>query len=222
VPEDIAGLLQHTRTFLHSRLSPVLGKGALQYASGVDYAGRKVSAGQTTKELATAGIPLTLRMVPGLREVTGMDRPGSVNPMEQLMSAIGLRISRFNARQELNEIYDKWLSKQEDPKIKADYERQQQEVNPVSKYKAVRSAMADRDEAALRKSVADLDAEGTKVSDIKKALNPVGQKGPRLLFHTSRKLEDAFRKSLSEDERKMYDDAIKARREDWDFLRRFY
>jgi len=227
VPEDIAGLFKNWRTFLHSRLSPIIGKGTLQYASGVDYAGRKVSTAQTTKELATAAVPLTLRTLPGIREITGMDRPGSVSPMEQLSGAIGLRISRSYQHEEINTLHDDWMKKQTDPKVKASYEQHLTETPPISLYKGLLSAMADRNEPALREAVADLAKKGRDVKAIKKALDPVIKSGkyeglPKLLFHDSRDLENKFKNSLTREQRKLYDAAVKARRADWDFFRRFF
>jgi len=224
VPEDISGLISNTRSFVHSRLSPLVGKGALQYASGVDYAGRKVTAGQTTKELLTQPIPMTLRSLPGVRSLSGQDRPGAIKAWEQLAGAVGLKISRYNTRTKLNELHADWMKNNPDPKVKADYEQQQTATFPVSKYKTLDSALADRDEDGAIKALAELKAEGQKNKDILRRMRPYVGEGinsrTKPLFHESHKLEAAFRNSLTAEQRTEYRKAIEERAATWrEFLK---
>jgi len=216
VPEDISSLISNTRSFFHSRLSPIIGKGAFQYATGVDYAGRKVTPGQTTKELSTQWIPLTMRSLPGVRTLSGQDRPGSIKAWEQLAGAVGLKISRYNPRTKLNELHADWLKNNPDPKIKADYEQSQTATYPVSKYKALDAALADRDEDGAIKAISDLKAEGQKNKDILRRMRPFVGEGinsrTKPLFHESHKIETAFRNSLKPAEREEYKKAIEERK----------
>lgn len=92
VPEDVSSLLHNTRIFVHSRLSPLIGKGTLQYLSGVNALGKKVSAGETTKELAEQPLPISIRGFAGIGNST-------LSGMEQLAGAVGLKISRYNPEQ---------------------------------------------------------------------------------------------------------------------------
>jgi hypothetical protein len=92
VPEDISSLMHDARLYAHSRLSPIIGKGALQYASGVDWRGKKVSAGQTTKELALQPVPISIRGFLGIGN-------SSLTGLEQLAGSVGLKISRYNPDQ---------------------------------------------------------------------------------------------------------------------------
>lgn len=224
VPEDIAGLIQNTRTFIHSRLSPIIGKGALQYLTGVDYAGRKVSAGETTKELLAQPIPITLRSLPGVREVSGAARPGAIDWWQQLAGAVGLKISRYYPNQEINRLYGDWLKSSTDPKIKADYERNQAATFPVSKYKALDAALADRNQPAAIRALADLKVQGQENREIMERMRPfVGQGANsrvKPLFHQSRKMEAAFRNSLNPEQRALYRKAIDDRAANWrEFLK---
>jgi hypothetical protein len=140
-----------------------------------------------------------------------------------LAGSIGVKERREKATaQRIRGIYTDWLEKNPDPKARASFERHQQETLATSDYKNLRIAMSERDEPALRKAMADLEAKGKKRQDIKEALDPVGKKGSKLLFHDSQVLEDKFKKSLTPDQRKLYDAAVKARRADWDFFRRFF
>ena len=216
VPEDVTALLHNTRTFVHSRLSPIVGKGTLQYLSGTDYAGRKVTAGQTTKELLTQPIPLTARSLPGVRSFSGQDRPGAIKAWEQLAGAVGLKISRYNPRTKINELHADWLKNHPDPKVKADYEQQQTATFPISKYKALDSALSDRDEAGAILAIGELKAEGQKNKDILKRMRPFVGEGinsrAKPLFHESHKLEASFKASLTPDQRKEYQKAIEERK----------
>lgn len=224
VPEDLSNLISNTRTFVHSRLSPIIGKGALQYLTGVDYAGRKVSAGETTKELLAQPIPITLRTLPGVREASGAARPGAINWWEQLAGAVGLKISRYYPNQEINRLYSDWLQNNKDPQVKADYERNQAAVFPVSKYKALDAALSDRNQPAAVKAIQDLKAQGQKSVDILERMRPVVGQGVNIrakpLFHQSEKHEAAFRNSLNPEERKEYKKAIDQRAANWrEFLK---
>jgi hypothetical protein len=216
VPEDVSALISNTRSFVHSRLSPIVGKGTLQYLSGTDYAGRKVTAGQTTKELLTQPIPLTARSLPGVRSFSGQDRPGAIKAWEQLAGAVGLKISRYNPRTKLNELHTDWLEKQTDPKVKADYEQQQTATFPISHYKALDSALADRNEAGAIGAIAELKAKGQKNKEILKRMRPFVGEGinsrSKPLFHESHKLESKFKASLTPDQRKEYQKAIEERK----------
>lgn len=216
VPEDISGLIHNTRTFVHSRLSPIVGKGTLQYLSGVDYAGRRVTAGETTKELLTQPLPITARSLPGIRSVSGQDRPGSIEAWEQLAGAVGLKISRYNPRTKINELHADWMKNSKDPKVQADYEQSQTATYPVSKYKSLDSALADRNEPAAVKAINQLIEEGQKPRDILRRMRPFVGEGinsrQKPLFHESHKMETDFRNSLKPEELAEYKLALEERR----------
>lgn len=216
VPEDISGLIHNTRTFVHSRLSPIVGKGTLQYLSGVDYAGRRVTAGETTKELMTQPLPITARSLPGIRSVSGQDRPGSIEAWEQLAGAVGLKISRYNPRTKINELHADWMKNSKDPKVQADYEQSQTATYPVSKYKSLDSALADRNEPAAVKAINQLIEEGQKPRDILRRMRPFVGEGinsrQKPLFHESHKMETDFRNSLKPEELAEYKLALEERR----------
>jgi hypothetical protein len=149
VPEDMQNLLTNTRQFVHSRLSPIIGKGGLQYATGVDYRGRKISAGQTTKELAQQPIPLSIRGFAGIGQST-------LSGMEQLASAIGLRISRYSPMMDMHDLIVDFKKSSSDPRVKADVEIQEQEVF-ASHYEKLRNALHSGDLAGARKEYDKLD-----------------------------------------------------------------
>ncbi len=214
VPEDIDALRSHTRAFINSRLSPVIGRGTAQYMSGKDYAGRNISAADTTKQILTSPVPLTVRALPGVKEFIGQDRPGDLKAWENLAGAVGLKISRYNPRNKISEIHNKWMKDNKDPLIKADYEQNQTAVFPVSRYKALDSALADRDEKAAAKAIAELRAI-SKDGNIVKRMDPFTQNGPKPLFHESPLIESRFLKSLSPEEKELYKQAKAERKAQW-------
>lgn len=87
VPEDMVKLGIDPRMFVRSRLSPLIGRGLLDYTTGRNWKDEKVSALETTKDLAKEPIPMTLRAVLGMGGT-------SIKPMEQLAGAAGLKISK--------------------------------------------------------------------------------------------------------------------------------
>jgi len=119
-------------------------------------------------------------------------------------------------KQKVGSMYREWQEKQTDPKIKADYEQQQTATFPVSKYKALDSALADRDEAGAIQAIAGLKAEGQKNRDILERMRPFVGEGinsrAKPLFHESHKIEAAFKASLTPDQRKEYQKAVDERK----------
>jgi len=219
VPEDISRLLFDTRAFIHARLSPILGKGAIQLATGKDYAGRNVTAGETAKELITQPLPLTLRALPGVREISGAERPGAIKWWEQLAGSVGLKISRFNPNKALTDIHTEWLKNNPDPIIKQDYERNQAATYPLSKYRSLDAALDDHDPQSIAKAIEELRPLVRKDSDILKRMRPYIGKDLNInrkpLFQESAKLERKFVQSLEPEQRLLYERAMKERHEQW-------
>lgn len=214
VPEDIQNLLTKTRQFVHNRLSPMLGKGTIQYLTGIDYRGRKVSAAETTKELLAQPVPLTIRGFTGLS-------PNTLSGMEQLMGSLGLRISRFSPQMDVRELVTKFKETSPDPKLKAEVERQEKEVF-ASVYEDLRRAIQIGDPASIRKEYEKLTPIRTP-KQINAALKPWtgGTVNPQTFavaprhtkpFTGSRETEAKFIKSLTPDERETYNQAIEERK----------
>jgi len=219
VPEDMSRLLSDTRAFIHARLSPILGKGAIQLATGKDYAGRNVTVGETAKELITQPLPLTLRALPGVREISGAERPGAIKWWEQLAGSVGLKISRFSPNKALTDIHTEWLKNNPDPIIKQDYERNQAATYPLSKYRSLDAALDDHDPQSIAKAIEELRPLVRKDSDILKRMRPYIGKDLNInrkpLFQESAKLERKFVQSLEPEQRLLYERAMKERHAQW-------
>jgi hypothetical protein len=134
-----------------------------------------------------------------------------------LAGAVGIKeVKPFTSYNKMGVLHQAWMEKNPDPKVKADYEQMQTATFPVSKYKALDSALADRDEAGAIKAIADLKAEGQKNKDILRRMRPFVGEGinsrTKPLFHESHKLETAFKNSLNAEQRAEYQKAIEERK----------
>jgi hypothetical protein len=139
VPEDIWRAFQDSRKFIYGRLSPIVGRGAIQLLSGVNYRGEPTDAGETIKELAAGTVPLTVQ--PATRGLTETTRDNPVSPWEQLMGALGLQITRYSPEVKLYQEMDRWV-KNHGSKYGLDSHRA---VYPTSKYRMLRYALDDND-----------------------------------------------------------------------------
>ena len=206
VPEDTQNLITHTRQFIHSRLSPLIGKGFFQYLSGVDYRGRKVSAGQTTKELAAQPIPLTVRGFSGFGNST-------LSGLEQLAGSLGLRISRYSPMMDVHDLVVDFKKGSNDPKLQSQIELQEQEVF-ASPYEKLRATLHTGDLSAARKEY-DSILKIRTAEQVDNAMKPwtggklnretgmVSEKKPKP-FTGSSKTERQFLNSLTPDQRRTY------------------
>lgn len=206
VPEDIQKFMESPRQFLHNRLS-ILGKGALQYSSGVNYKGQKVTAGETTKELAQQPIPLAARGFLGIGELSGMD---------QLAGAVGLKVGKASPRQDVMDRAHDWGINSTNPKIKAEYERRQKESLPDSVYKPLRQSLESGDTGKIVKNVKDIlslepdtAAKEKRMKQILKEFQPFTAKDIKPFATRSKENEVKFLRSLDAAGKAAYRQAIK-------------
>jgi hypothetical protein len=171
-----------------------------------DYGANVMSALQQLNPVAEALLKGKTKGTSGVKEV-GMSLAGAVGVKE---------VKPFTAYNKMGVLHQSWLANNPDPKVKADYEQSQTATYPVSKYKALDAALADRDEAGAVKALADLKAEGQKNKDILRRMRPFVGEGinsrTKPLFHESHKIETAFRNSLKPAEREEYKKAIEERK----------
>ena len=160
--------------------------------------------------------PLANAYLKGKHEGTGSAKQVGLS----LGGAFGLKeVKPFTAINQVGVLHQSWLANNKDPKVKADYERNQAATFPVTKYKALDQALAKRDEAGAVKAIADLKAEGQKNKEILARMRPFVGQGANTrvkpLFHESHKLEAAFRNSLTPEQRTEYRKAIEERAATW-------
>lgn len=221
VPEDTQRMLIDIKNiftepgkgfpFLYNRLSPVVGRGIVQGLSGRDFAGRKVTGLETAREIASSGIPLTARSIPGLDYLTGTDRPGNVSPLEQLASSLGLKVSRANPSQELFDLHQTFLKNNPDPKVRHDFEQHQRETF-VSDFKPLDTALQDgNDKAAVAelKKLRETHSDKAIVNRMKQLLKPQ-------IFHGNKAIEGQFVNSLTPEQATLYQKALEGRRDQYE------
>jgi hypothetical protein len=204
VPEDLYRSVKDPRAFWYARLNPILGKGAIQYASGTDWRGQKVSAGQTTKELLQQPVPLALRPLFGIGNTP-------LSGWEEIAGSAGLKISRYSATSEVHKLAHDWMAKSNDPKIQAAEARYQKTTLPDSDYKPLRESLMQGNNKSARQAYDNL----------------LRTRTPELIqrtFDSTRPFtgmtaaEQKFVRSLSPDDRRLY---AQARREHKELATKF-
>ncbi len=198
VPEDIFSLMKDTRSFAYSRINPLISKGAIQYLTGQNYRGEKVTAGETTAELLAGYIPITARSIPGLRDLTFTGKNQPVSPLEQFAGSIGVRISRYSPISETYKLANDWKDKQDIPNDRGSY--------PVSKYQQLRYSLEDGDLENAAQAYAELRKTMTPdkiTSGFEESINHP--------FTGSTANDRRFRASLEGYDKEMYDLAVRKR-----------
>lgn len=206
VPEDLYRAVKDTRAFWYARLNPIIGRGLIQYGSGTDWRGQKVTAGQTTKELLTQPVPLALRPLVGLGNTP-------LSAWEEISGAVGLKISRYSTANDIYKMAHDWMANSADPKIKAAEERYRKSTFPDSDYKPLREALVKNDMAGAQTAYDHL----------------VQTRTPKVVEHTMQHsrpftgtpaTEAKFKQSLTEDQKMLYERAQQERQENYKkFLR---
>jgi hypothetical protein len=212
VPEDIQKFISEPRQFLHNRLS-ILGKGALQYSSGVNYKGQKVTAGETTKELAQQPIPIAARGFLHIGELSGWD---------QLLGAVGLKVSKASPRNDVMQQAHDWGVNNANPKIKAEYERRAKETLPDSVYKPLRQSLESNDREKIVQNVRDIlsvepdhAAKEKRMKQILREFEPFTSKDVKPFATRSKENEVRFLRSQDNAGKAAYRQAIKEQVENY-------
>lgn len=201
VPEDIYNLIKDTRQFIYGRINPTIAKGAIQGVTGVNYRGEKVTFMETLGELLATYIPITVRWLPGLKNLTRTSQNRPVSPLEEFAGTMGIRISRYSPVTEIYKLASEWNEKRGLPKDRGTY--------PISKYQQLRYALEDGDleRAAMERD--KLVESGMSLSAIAKGF----RESIHHPFTGSNATDAEFRKTLNEHDQLLYDAAIAKRKE---------
>jgi hypothetical protein len=198
VPEDAFALMKDTRRFIYSRVNPLIVKGGVQLATGLNYRGEQTTSLETVAELLAGYIPITARSLPGVRSLTQTSRNNSVTPLQELAGSLGLRISRYSPISETYKLAGEWMEEQKMPPDRGSY--------PVSKYQQLRYALEDGD---LERARGEYD-ELLKIMRADKIES--GFKSSILHPFTGTQDSDLkFRNSLKPSDRAKYDLALRTR-----------
>jgi hypothetical protein len=183
--------------------------------SGKDYMGQDTDISSILRRSVT---PITLQSAKG--------KPGQPTPSaaESAGSFVGLQSFPSTSKTELNKLHSEWLANNRDPKVKADYERDKARPREQSKYAMLFTTLMDKDQKAATQAIKDLQAEGVKRSDIYKRMSPYTASGEaqKPLFNESAALEAKFTKSLTPEQKKLYEEAKADRKEQWQLFLKAY
>lgn len=200
MPEWIGGNSRKTgNDFVTARINPTV-QSAYQLVSGINWRGEKVKPGDTLTEAVGKFSPLTLRQLPGIRDLVDSTHSSPVPPMQQFAGAFGLKISRFSPITDAYELANQWKAKNG---IASDYSG----TYPVSQYQQLRYAIEDG-------RIDDAAAEYNKLAaKMKPAQIDKGFKMSVEHSFTGSKANDIkFRQSLAGDDKAVYDAAVDRRK----------
>jgi len=134
VPEDIYRLMHRPQQFVAGRVAPVIGTGVLEGLYGVNYRGEKTGGMDAVQDVITNAIPMSVRMLPGVRELVKTQKNHPVTPWEQFLGSAGLQIGRVSPITELQREAAKF-AKASGVEDRGSY--------PISKYQQLRYALED-------------------------------------------------------------------------------
>ena len=200
VPEDLFKLFQDPHKFINGRLSPMFGQTGLELITKRNYRGEKIETPQILEEALTRTIPITLRDIPGLRDLTESGRNNPVSPWQSMLGTMGLHVSRYSP---ITETY----------KLAADWNKQQgykpdTGTYPVSKYQQLRYALEDADFEKAQAEIQKLRQEGLTKDKLRKGF----AESVNHPFTKSKATDEAFRYSLEGKDRATYDEAVRQRK----------
>jgi hypothetical protein len=195
---DVQHLVTDPRSFWYNRLSPIT-RTASEYVTGRNDQGIKRSSIEQFADLLSWFKPIPAQRRPGDTLTTSV------------LGASGVPSKPYGKQQELYEILDQWRSKQTDPKIKEQYDRQRVETHVQSPYGQMRTALAAGDIKSAQAEYSKLKTAHTH-ANIRKSLSAERP------FTGSKATESKFIAALSPEQKIVY---RKARLEREQMLRRF-
>lgn len=210
VPEDIAGLATDPRKFVYSRLSPTVGKGSVQLISGVDWAGRPISPGKTLQQTATQFVPLNIRGFEWMKDFMGESRPGSLSPLEQFAGSLGLRVSRYSAQSEVGQLARDYRKANNLPTGRF-------VTDEPTENSKLRNALLTKNDTLAKAAIEEL----RKTKKDSQIWQTFGDFKPYRATG-SVKDEAAFKKSLTPEQQKLYNDAVKEREEERTYFKKLW
>lgn len=164
--------------------------------------------------------PVVEALWKGKEEETGMAKELG----KSLAGAAGYKtVVPFTAKSRMANLHSKWLANNPDPKVKADFERNEAATFPVSKYKDLDKALRSFNRDATLKAIQELRPLVKEDNDIYKRMEPyINQdtlsEDTKPLFHESADLESKFRQSLDADGKALYRQALKERQAQYKFF----
>lgn len=194
---DLDHLMADFGNFMYVRLNPLYARTATDLLFGRDPSGRKLTMMQRIlARPAEQFVPIQLG---------GLTRDDQ-KVWESAVTSMGLQTRRDSAAADLRSIISNWKKTSTDPKIKADWERAQQELFAPSPYQPLRNALRLENPDQARKEYEKLLTlyKPSRITEAMRNDRP---------FTGSTVTEHKFKRSLSPMQRKVYENAVAERRE---------
>lgn len=206
---DLLHLFTEPGQFMYVRLNPIYSRTLGDIIFGRDVSGRKLSGFEKfIKRPLQQLIPIQFS------NLTREDQ----HLWESFVSAAGLQSRHETAAWDVRKLVNEWLKKNPDPRLRDQWEVQEQEVFAKSRYGALRRALEHGDMPKAKKEY-DRIREVRTDKDISEALRPM-TKDKMGIWHEkpmflSRENEKLFVSSLTEPQRRSYEKALQDRRDIW-------
>lgn len=190
---DVQHLITDPRSFWYNRLSPFT-RGGMEYITGRDDRGIKRSSLEQLKDVASWFMPIVAQ------------KRSDETKTQAALQSIGVSSKKYDAPTQLFQLVDKWKKDNPDPKIQQQYETHRQETLPDSAYRPLRDALQKGDTKQAKVEYQKL-IKTKSVSQINTAMLP------RKPFTGSWSTEQKFLRTLSPEQRKLYNAAMQQRQQ---------
>ena len=195
VQGDLLRLMTEPGQFLYSRLNPTYGRTLLEFANSRDYFGRKRSGFEQLKDFAETVVPISLR---------GAINPREQNLWESFLNAFGFMEHRSTASDDVYQLVDNF-KKAHNIRSEPGEFIYDPDKDP---YRGIKSAATFSAPATAAKEM----AKAVKKGDVTEAqIRKYFKTYTTRPFTGSQKDEAMFVRELSDENRKIYSDAIAER-----------
>jgi len=198
-----------------NKLGP-LGRFLYVLASGRDpmTAEKLVGTGRRATRAAMTAVPVPITLSQPLRLAGSKLAPGVISPPapgaveRQGLASIGFKTEPVGtAQSQIYHLAEKWKSQSGNAKYEAEVERRLKEDFGPSDYRDLRSALTRDDPKAARAAYQELRSEGKTPKTIRQTFQHPHP------FTGSGQAESAFKRTLSDEDRDLYDRALEERRD---------
>jgi hypothetical protein len=194
LPGDMTNMFSNPRGFVQHRLSPGVAN-AMELLTKRDYRGQPVDWSDYVKDTLLAPVPISLTHRPGL------------SWKDNLTAAMGITPMPYRYESEVRKLVTAYKKNSGNPKLVHQVERAEKETLLPSDYAPMRDALRDGNtDAAKNEYLKLIEAKGGGAKGIEavtKALE-MWQKAP---LTGSRATEDKFKKTLTPEQKTLYDKA---------------
>lgn len=203
---SVAGDINHAvndfGNFMYVRLNPLYARTASDWLFGRDPRGKKLTLSEKAlKRPVEQLVPIQF----------GALTRDDQKLWESFVTALGVQTRRDRPDQDVYQLARDWMKASKDPKLLERAAALEQSVFPSSPYAKLRYALQNDDTLAATKAIKELRANKHTDRQIREAFDPTKP------FTGTHKSEPAFKNSLTDAQKQLYNEAMKKR---WQIQRR--